>query len=88
MFGDKNDVLLNMNSRNQSNVEEAPCWSEKIIPMIAMYMVICSLLYMTGMIDIRHGSGVNLLIGNLLVMILFASYIMMYPENIYVGGCV
>jgi antibiotic biosynthesis monooxygenase (ABM) superfamily enzyme len=64
-----------------------PCWSEKVVPLVAMYITICSLLYMTGMIDIRHGPGVNLLIINLFIMTLFTIYVMMNPSKIFIGGC-
>ena len=72
---------------NRVNFPETPCWSEKIIPMIALYMVICTLLYITGTIDMKRGPGVNLLVGNLIVMTAFAGYVMMYPERVYIGGC-
>ena len=77
-----------MNNYNtRSNVPETSCWSEKIIPFIAMYMLICTLLYIAGVIDMKRGPGLQLLVVNLSVMTVFAGCVMMYPKLVYIGGC-
>ena len=72
---------------NRVKIPETSCWSEKLIPLIAMYMLICTLLYIAGVLDMKRGPGVILLVVNLSVLTMFAGYVMMYPELVYIGGC-
>ena len=77
-----------MNNNNNNQVQQkTSCWSEKIIPLVAMYMVICTMLYITGALDPRGGPGLNLHVLNLIAMTVFAGCVMMNPKMIYVGGC-
>ena len=73
--------------QNYNQNPEGPCWSEKIVPMIAFYTLICSLLFVTGALDPREGVGLIMLIFNLVLLCMFAGVVLMRPTWIYVGGC-
>tara|TARA_B110000261_G_scaffold163680_1_gene210397 strand:- start:3672 stop:4583 length:912 start_codon:yes stop_codon:yes gene_type:complete len=63
------------------------CWSETVVPMIALYTLICSLLFVTGTLDPRKGLGQIILITNLVLLCMIAGVVMMRPTWIFVGGC-
>jgi hypothetical protein len=69
------------------NRTETPCWSVKLIPLIAMYILICTLLFVTGTLDPRKGWGQKILITNLVLMCMFAGVVTMRPTWVFVGGC-
>jgi hypothetical protein len=73
--------------QNYNQNPEGPCWSEKVVPMIAFYILICSLLFVTGALDPRKGVGLIMLIFNLVLLCMFAGVVLMRPTWIYVGGC-
>jgi len=86
---------INTSHEEQQNYEnyeeqnhEGPCWSEKIVPMIAFYTLICSLLFVTGVLDPQKGLGLKLFILNLVLLCMFAGVVMMRPDWTYIGGCV
>ena len=66
---------------------ERPCWSEKVVPMIAFYILICSLLFVTGALDPRKGMGLIILIFNLVLFCMFAGVVIMRPTWTFIGGC-
>ena len=66
---------------------ERPCWSEKVVPMIAFYILICSLLFVTGALDPRKGVGLIMLIFNLVLFCMFAGVVIMRPTWTFIGGC-
>jgi hypothetical protein len=74
--------------QNDNNILQEKCRTEKLIPMIAFYILICSLLFVTGVLDPQKGFGLKLLIFNLVMLFMFTVSVMMRPNYTFIGGCI
>lgn len=68
----------------KTNDDSQLCKTPLVIGLVGLYVLICSLLYITGAIDIQKGPGLHLLAINLILMCIFIAFVFAFPWKV---GC-